>query len=150
MAAGNCVLDQIMDKDILHNVGAVSGVIFDQLQALKDKYPVITSVRGMGLLIGIEFDGTVSSGGMKEALFSKGFLVSAIGKSTIRIAPPLIISQSEAKKFCKALAEILKSQKKRPLQITAAGASESKEQIKEEITKETGITISAVDENELE
>ena len=150
MTSGNCVLDQIMDKDILNNVGQVSGVIFDQLQALKDKYPVITSVRGMGLLIGIEFDGTVSSGGMKEALFSKGFLVSAIGKSTIRIAPPLIISQSEAKKFCKALAEILKSQKKRPLQLTAAGASESKEQIKEEITKETGITISAVDENELE
>ena len=153
MAAGNCVLDQIMDKDILNNVGQVSGVIFDQLQALKDKYPVITSVRGMGLLIGIEFDGTVSSGGMKEALFSKGFLVSAIGKSTIRIAPPLIISKAEAGKFCKALGDILKSQKKRPLQLSAAQGSESKEkeqQIKEEITKETGITISSVDENELE
>ncbi len=153
MAAGNCVLDQIMDKDILNNVGQVSGVIFDQLQALKDKYPVITSVRGMGLLIGIEFDGTVSSGGMKEALFSKGFLVSAIGKSTIRIAPPLIISKAEAGKFCKALGDILKSQKKRPLQLSAAQGSESKEkeqQIKEEITKETGVTISKVDDNELE
>ena len=89
---------------------------------------------------------------MKEALFSKGFLVSAIGKSTIRIAPPLIITPSEAKKFTKALGDILKSQKKRPLQITAAQGSESKEseQIKEEITKETGITISSVDDNELE
>ena len=150
MAAGNCVLDQIMDKDLLNNVGQVSGVIFDQLQALKDKYPVITSVRGMGLLIGIEFDGTVSSSGMKEALFSKGFLVSAIGKSTIRIAPPLIISQSEAKKFCKALADILKSQKKRPLQLTAALGSRNEETIKEAIVKETGVTISSVDNNELE
>lgn len=150
MAAGNCVLDQIMDKDLLNNVGQVSGVIFDQLQALKDKYPVITSVRGMGLLIGIEFDGTVSSSGMKEALFSKGFLVSAIGKSTIRIAPPLIISQSEAKKFCKALADILKSQKKRPLQLTAAEGSRNEEAIKEAIVKETGVTISSVDNNELE
>lgn len=150
MAAGNCILDQIMDKDLLNNVGQVSGVIFDQLQALKDKYPVITSVRGMGLLIGIEFDGTVSSSGMKEALFSKGFLVSAIGKSTIRIAPPLIISQSEAKKFCKALADILKSQKKRPLQLTAAEGSRNEEAIKEAIVKETGVTISSVDNNELE
>ena len=40
-------------------------------------------------------------------LFNKGFLVSAIGSNVIRIAPPLIISKSEAAKFVSALQDVL-------------------------------------------
>ena len=38
-----------------------------------------------------------------------GFLVSAIGKSTIRLAPPLILTKSQAGSFVKALDKILKN-----------------------------------------
>ena len=46
---------------------------------------------------------------MREQLFSMGILVSAIGKSTIRIAPPLIITKAQAGQFIRALDKILKN-----------------------------------------
>lgn len=109
-AAGITVLDQIIEKDIIANVNEVSSYIFTEIEKLMDKYPVIKEVRGMGLLIGIEFDPKISSTGMRQALFNKGFLVSAIGSSAIRIAPPLIITKAEAAKFVGAIKAIVKSQ----------------------------------------
>ena len=84
----------------------------DKLQAIKAKYPRIRQVRGRGLLIGIEFDPLISAQMMREVLLEKGFLVSAIGASTIRIAPPLIITKSEALSFATALEKIMKAQEK--------------------------------------
>ena len=114
-AAGSCVISQIVEKDLINNVNEVSSYIFSELATLQSKYSSIVSVRGKGLLIGIEFRDGISAAGMREQLFRKGMLVSAIGRSTIRIAPPLIITTGEAKKFISALKDILKNQKKNPL-----------------------------------
>ena len=109
-AAGNAVIDQLTSSDstILANVNAVSAFLFDKLNALKTKNSKIKEVRGKGLLIGIEFDSSIQAAGMKTRLMQEGFLVSAIGGSTIRIAPPLIITQREAAMFVKTLGKILK------------------------------------------
>ncbi len=113
-AAANCVLDQLNDsgKAILANVNLVSAFLFDKLNELKEKYGKIVDIRGEGLLIGIEFDESIQAAGMKMRLMQEGFLVSAIGTSTIRIAPPLIISQREAAMFVTALGKILKGSRK--------------------------------------
>lgn len=113
-AAGNVVIDQLTSADstIIANVNAVSAFLFDKLNALKEKSGKIVDVRGMGLLIGIEFDSSIQASGMKTRLMQEGFLVSAIGASTIRIAPPLIITQREAAMFVNTLAKILKSSRK--------------------------------------
>ena len=122
-AAGNCVLEQLEAGGVLGNARLASKTLFEQLDALKKKNPCIKSVRGIGLLIGIEFDSNISAAKMRNALFEKGFLVSAIGAGTIRIAPPLIITPKETKLFVKALATILKELKKQPLMLKAAEAS---------------------------
>lgn len=111
-ACANTVLEEITNKDILVNVNEVSDAIFTKLDAMRKKYPVIREVRGMGLLIGIEFAELIGAVDMKKALMKEGFLVSSIGTSTIRIAPPLIISKAEAMKFCSALESILKIKSK--------------------------------------
>ena len=107
-AAGNAVLETIEEENIIDNVRDVSADLFEKLNNLRAKYNCIRSVRGMGLLIGIEFDDTITAKGMREQLFSMGFLVSAIGNSTIRLAPPLIITKQQAASFVKALDKILK------------------------------------------
>ena len=114
-AAGNVVIDQLTSPDsgLLANVNSVSGFLFDKLNDLKSKSDKIVDVRGKGLLIGIEFDDSIQASGMKTRLMQEGFLVSAIGSSTIRIAPPLIITQREAAMFVTALAKILKGSKKK-------------------------------------
>ena len=110
--AGNVVIDKLTGTDLLANVNTVSAFLFDKLNELKEKYGKIVEVRGAGLLIGIEFDESIQAAGMKTRLMQEGFLVSAIGTSTIRIAPPLIITQREAAMFVTALGKILKGSRK--------------------------------------
>ncbi len=109
-AAGNCVMEQLTDNSstILANVNSVSAYLFDELNKLAVKTNKIKQVRGQGLLIGIEFVEGIESAGLKVLLMQNGFLVSSIGTSVIRIAPPLILSQREAAAFVKTLAKILK------------------------------------------
>jgi len=111
-AAGNVVIDKITDTDLLANVNSVSAFLFEKLNELKEKYGKIVDVRGKGLLIGIEFDESIQAAGMKTRLMQEGFLVSSIGTSTIRLAPPLIITQREAAMFVTALGKILKGSRK--------------------------------------
>ena len=110
--AANKVLDIIQDELLVANAGEVGDALMDKLQAIKAKYPKIRQVRGRGLLIGIEFDPLISAQMMREVLMEKGFLVSAIGTSTIRIAPPLNITKMEAMSFATALEKIMKAQEK--------------------------------------
>ena len=108
-AAGNAVMETIEQEGIVDNVQDVSADLFEKLNKLRSKYNCIRSVRGKGLLIGIEFDDTITAQGMREQLFTMGILVSAIGKSTIRLAPPLIITKAQTNQFIKALDKILKN-----------------------------------------
>lgn len=105
-AAGLAVIEEIESKDLLGNVRKVSEFLFKKLNAVAKKTNKISDVRGKGALIGIELTSD-SSSDVKMKLFNKGFLVSAIGSNVIRIAPPLIISKSEAAKFCSALQGVL-------------------------------------------
>ena len=106
-AAGIAVMEYFGEANLLDNVNLVSGVLFERLNKLKAKYSCVKNVRGQGLLIGIEFDDTVIASGLREELFRAGFLVSAIGRSVIRIAPPLILTKSQAVSFVKALDSLL-------------------------------------------
>ena len=106
-AAGIAVMEYFGEANLLDNVNLVSGVLFERLNKLKAKYSCVKDVRGQGLLIGIEFDDTVIASGLREELFRAGFLVSAIGRSVIRIAPPLILTKSQAVSFVKALDSLL-------------------------------------------
>lgn len=108
-AAGLAVFEEMSNKALLNNVEIVSEYIFKELNALRAKYPAIVDVRGKGFLIGIEFSGAYTAAGLKQQLFTMGYLVSSIGTSTIRIAPPLILTEREAKGFIKAIEKILKA-----------------------------------------
>ena len=132
-AAANVVLNKIKEKDLLINVNSVSNYIFESLKEMGRKYGGIKEVRGLGLLIGIEFEGIYSAPMVRDVLLSKGYLVSAIGSSTIRIAPPLIITQREAASFLKAVESIIKKDKSLPGRLKAAIGSKANdnEEIKE-------------------
>ena len=62
---------------------------------LKKKYPIITDVRGRGLLLAIEFKSEVGQEVLNGCL-AKGLLVNRVKPNAIRLIPPLIISEKEA------------------------------------------------------
>ena len=66
----------------------------------------VVEVRGRGLLLGI----VLAQDWAKEIanfLLAKGVLVNAPNENTIRIAPPLIVTQKECAKFVKIFAEVI-------------------------------------------
>ncbi|MEL9939589.1 MAG: acetyl ornithine aminotransferase family protein [Ignisphaera sp.] len=88
----------------LPNVNKLEKLFREKLSTLKEKYPVVGDVRGIGLAWGIEFvkdrktkehDVKTRNRVLYEAL-KNGLALLGCGKSSIRIAPPLIISEEEA------------------------------------------------------
>jgi 4-aminobutyrate aminotransferase len=66
------------------------------LGSLADEYPgVVAEVRGLGLMIGVEFDTPQRAEAVQWACFQKGLLVLECGVSAVRLAPALTVSEAE-------------------------------------------------------
>jgi 4-aminobutyrate aminotransferase len=82
----------------------VGAYLKEKLTGLKAKYPVISDVRGLGLMIGVEFakaDGSDAPDAqlrdrIMRTSFEKGLLLLSCGESTLRFCPPLIVKKDEA------------------------------------------------------
>src|SRR5690606_31345305 len=64
--------------------------------------PLVTQVRGAGLLIGIEL-AEPTAGAVAKAAQEAGFLVNPVRPDTVRLAPPLILSEHPAEAFLAAV-----------------------------------------------
>lgn len=109
VAAGCAVFEAYESENILDNVKKMSAYITEKLNALSEKHKgKIVDIRAAGLLIGIEF---APENGKKvfSGLFDRGFLTSLCGGVTIRIAPPLIITEDDAEAFVNALDNTLET-----------------------------------------
>ena len=90
------VVRYILDNDVLGNVNRVGGVLKRGLEHMAAEQPLIQSVRGEGLLLAIEL--TVEHAPDVVRLgHDEGVLLNATGPTTIRLAPPLTLTEAEAK-----------------------------------------------------
>ncbi len=86
-AAGNVVVDELLGG-LLENVRKNSSYLTEKLNFLKSKYPIITDVRGIGYMQGIELSITVSD--IIKRTIENGLLLVNAGKNVIRFVPSLI------------------------------------------------------------
>jgi len=86
-AAGNVVVDELLGG-LLENVRKNSSYLTEKLNFLKAKYPIITDVRGIGYMQGIELSITVSD--IIKRTIENGLLLVNAGKNVIRFVPSLI------------------------------------------------------------
>lgn len=100
-AAALATIEVIEEEKLLDNAARVGDYALKRLREMQEKYPAIGDVRGKGLMIGVELvnqDGSPAPELLRAVLeraFKKGLLVIGAGVSTIRIAPPLVITQEE-------------------------------------------------------
>jgi acetylornithine/succinyldiaminopimelate/putrescine aminotransferase len=71
------------------------------------KYQIITEVRGMGLLIGMEMNKEISGDIVSKSL-EKGLLINAVRPNMIRFMPPLNVSKQEVDTAINIIESILK------------------------------------------
>jgi 4-aminobutyrate aminotransferase len=99
-----CGPDHACGHGLIANAERVGQVLMDGLRALQLEYPQLVDVRGKGLFIGLEFADPVTlepKAHYRDALaytaFEMGLLTLPCGASTLRFAPPLILTEEEAK-----------------------------------------------------
>ncbi|MBI5551119.1 MAG: acetylornithine transaminase [Desulfobacterales bacterium] len=100
------VLRLLTEEGILAQVEAKGAYLRQKLEALKAKCPVITDVRGKGLLVGALLD--TAGAPIVKACMAKGYLINCVQDNILRFAPPLIISREEIDGLMQCLEEVLK------------------------------------------
>src|SRR6185503_2947278 len=98
------VLETIEEDGLLDHVTSVGELLIEGLGEIE--HPLFHGVRGRGLWLGAVLTGD-HAGAVEAAARKAGFLVNAVQPEVIRIAPPLILTSSEAQTFVEAFPSIL-------------------------------------------
>jgi 4-aminobutyrate aminotransferase len=105
-AAGNATLDFVLSHDLQHNAAVTGELIISGLKDAANTLPVIGEVRGKGLMFAVDLIDPATkkpspplAARALEATKERGLLVGKGGLygSTLRMAPPLTLSEAEAK-----------------------------------------------------
>ncbi|WP_432873321.1 acetylornithine transaminase [Microbispora rosea] len=105
-AAALAVLDTIERDGLLGNVVTVGALLSEGIAAVK--HPLLKGVRGRGLWLAAVL--TAPKSAQVQAVAQEaGFLVNALQPDAVRLAPPLVITESDVQTFLDALPGILEA-----------------------------------------
>ncbi|MEA3471476.1 MAG: acetylornithine transaminase [Thermodesulfobacteriota bacterium] len=105
MAAGNAVMEAILNDGILENCRETGNYFLERLEGLKTKYPVIQEVRGRGLMIGVEL--SIEGTGIVHEALKRGVLMNCTCGNVLRFVPPLVVTEGDVDRVIDILDEIL-------------------------------------------
>jgi 4-aminobutyrate aminotransferase len=103
-AAALATLDVIDDEGLLENAGRIGGRMLNRLRELAESSELIGDVRGLGLMIGIELvrdkvtkeRAKAETDALMMACFERGLLTLPCGPNSLRLSPPLTLTEGQA------------------------------------------------------
>lgn len=104
-AAALAEVNELLDRDLAGNAAKIGAYFMEQLKTL----PHVKEVRGQGLLVGVEFDDTISGVDVKHECLHRHLLITAIGAHIIRMIPPLIITEEDCDKAVAIIREAVEA-----------------------------------------
>ena len=113
-AAALVTLD-LIENGFMQNAAVVGAYLLERLHKIQAEHPSIGCVRGIGLMIGVEFvkDSLTKEpdvnlrNRIEELAFERGLLTLSCGRSAIRISPALNLTQTEAEEGLEILEEAI-------------------------------------------
>ncbi|HEU4391073.1 MAG TPA: acetyl ornithine aminotransferase family protein [Blastocatellia bacterium] len=95
---------EILEAGLMENAAQVGRYLLEKLNGLRSKHECIVDVRGLGLMIGVEFardrEAVEPWPELRERVvqgcFARGLVIQGAGESAIRLSPPLIIDREQA------------------------------------------------------
>ena len=93
-AAALATID-LIEGGLLANTERAGTALLDGLRAIAERQPLVREVRGLGLMIGIEFEDAETADAVEVACFLRGALVLRAGDAVVRMAPPLVINLAQ-------------------------------------------------------
>ncbi|MDU6340867.1 MAG: aspartate aminotransferase family protein [Clostridium sp.] len=107
-AAGEYVLNKIVNTDLLKEVKEKSNYLLNELENIKEEFPtLIKEIRGRGMMIGIDVGENAIA--IRDCALDNRLLLNVTNKTIIRLLPSLCISNSEINEFLEKFREVLKS-----------------------------------------
>ena len=104
-AAALAVLDIIEEERLIDNAETIGSYLIDELK----KMPQLKDVRGRGLMIGVEVDGSGSEM-RRRLLFDHHIFTGGAGLSTVRLLPALCLNKDQADHFLNEFNKLLTSE----------------------------------------
>lgn len=108
---------ELLQQELIENAAAIGARMRQRMETWVSRYPVIGDVRGLGLMLAFE---VVKDQGSKERApelrnrieqmaFERGVLVLGAGQNSIRLSPPLVLSQDQASYALDVLEECIQA-----------------------------------------
>jgi len=101
------VLNTIQQDNLLQRANALGQFFSDYFQQQLEGIPGVVSIRGQGLLLGIELDRPC--GELVGMALQKQLLINVAAECVVRLLPPLILSDDEALQIAKSTSSLIKT-----------------------------------------
>ncbi len=105
-AAGVATVRTILEQDLAAHSARVGRYLLEQLRALQARQPAIAQVRGLGLMVAFDLTTDRAAEVVRGAL-QRGLILNNTGPRTIRMVPPLILTEAEVDEAVAIIAETL-------------------------------------------
>ncbi len=116
-AAGLATLD-IIESEGLSNATVAGDRLRIGLERIADGTDAIRDIRGIGLMLGVEFGSHEAAEAVQDAAFQRGLLVLECGEASLRFSPPLIATETDVDTALAIFAEALDEVQERQAPIT--------------------------------
>ncbi|WP_324715688.1 acetylornithine transaminase [Carboxydochorda subterranea] len=92
-ATALATLQVIEEEGLVGRADAMGRYLSGKLQSMSSRTGHVRQIRGLGLMVGVETD--VPAAAVVEAALRRGLLVNAVGPTTVRMLPPLVVGPAE-------------------------------------------------------
>jgi len=105
-AAGVSVIQAIEEDNLLEHAAELGQYIKDKLEQLKQKHSIIDSVRGIGLMIGVQLNGPGKD--IVDKCLDMGVRINCTNNTVLRFMPPMIATKDQIDQAIEILDTVLK------------------------------------------
>ena len=106
-AAALATLEAIEEEGLMKNAGRVGGLLLSGLREQLGGLPGVAEIRGQGLMIGVELDRPC--GELVGQALEAGLLINVTMDNVIRLLPPLIMNEAEARQTLAILVPLVRA-----------------------------------------
>lgn len=104
-AAAVAVIEAIEEENLLENANQLGPYTMDKLRQLKQKHSIIDSVRGVGLMIGVQLNSPGAE--IVNKCLENGLRINCTQGTVLRFMPPMIATKSQIDKAIEILDGVL-------------------------------------------
>ena len=103
---GYSVLKYMLDHDLPAQAAGRGEFLARKLHSLADRHPLVTEVRGRGLIWAVELEYPVAEQAVSDCL-QAGLLLNNVKPTALRLIPPLTVSEEEIERAVEIIERVL-------------------------------------------